>query len=138
MIHRLTIIIREKSSVDKQVKWTNSCQIRLNSYRGKVFHMGVKKKPKHPPPPPPTKKKSKQNKNNKKHKQNKTWGTVMPLIEYKFQFLRREDLGTVMHNKLTFEHHTLQSVKKSYRTAGLISHNTQKTSADIMVFLFKH
>ena len=98
-----------QNNIDKLLKWTEDWQIKFNSSKCKVLHLG---------------------KNNPMHNYSME-GNVLETTD------AEKDLGVYIDTALSFDHHINESVKKANRTVGMISRYVVNKNKEIMVPLFK-
>ena len=98
-----------QTNINKLTEWANTWQIKFNSGKCKVMHLGH---------------------------QNNQYEYFME--ENKLETTSAEkDLGVIVDPKLLFDDHVSQTVKKANRLCGMLVSNIQCKEKDIMVPLFK-
>ena len=98
-----------QTNINKLTEWANTWQIKFNSGKCKVMHLGH---------------------------QNNQYEYFME--ENKLETTSAEkDLGVIVDPKLLFDDHVSQTVKKASRLCGMLVSNIQCKEKDIMVPLFK-
>ena len=98
-----------QENINKLLHWTNEWQIKFNSDKCKVLHLG---------------------KNNPRHVYN-MGGNVLDATEVE------KDLGVYIDEGLTYDHHISETVKKGNKLVGMITRFLINKDKEIMVPLFK-